>query len=108
MGAAGAQNEHGFAPKAHPVGLDHVQKAAEVGVVAVQLAVPVHDGVHRADGAGPLVHRFTVGDDQLLVGDGHVDGLKGPLLQKLPGLGLGGQGVQLVGILGQQHLVDDL
>lgn len=90
------------------MGLDHVQKAAEVGVVAVQLAVPVHDGVHRADGAGPLVHRFTVGDDQLLVGDGHVDGLKGPLLQKLPGLGLGGQGVQLVGILGQQHLVDDL
>lgn len=47
MRTACTQNQHGFIGKIHTVGLGQVSKARVVGVVTVQLAVPVHNGVHR-------------------------------------------------------------
>ena len=106
-GAAGAQNQHAFALEIHPVLVGQIQKAVVIGVVTVENAVPVHHRVHRADGFGPRLQPGAVGDDQLLVGDGHIDGPEGLFLQKFPCLLLGGQAAQLIAIAAQ-CLVDGL
>ena len=107
MGAAGAQNEHRAPCEIHPVGLAQVGKAGVIGVVAVEQAVFVHDGVHGPDGLGPGVDVGAVFHDQLFVGDGHVDGLEEPLFQKGSCLSLGGQGAEVVAVA-TEHLVDEL
>ena len=66
----------------------------------------MNDGVHRANGLGLGVDLVTVGDDQLLVGNRHIDGGKVPLFHKGSSLCLGGQGNQIIVIPGQL-LVDD-
>ena len=107
MGAAGAENQYGLARKVHAVGTGQVGKPGIVGVITVQPAIPVDDGIHRADGRRFGVDHIAVGDDQLLVGNRHVDGRKVPPLHKSTGLVLGGQRHQLVGII-SDLLVDDL
>ena len=55
VGAAGAEDEDGFARKIDAVGVAQVGKAEIIGVVAVEQAVLVDHSVHRADGLGPGV-----------------------------------------------------
>ena len=97
-GAAAAQDQHRLAPEPHAVPPGQVLEPVVVGVEAQQLAAPVDQRVHRADGRRPGLDLVAVWDDQLFVGDGHVDPLKVPRLQKSAGVRLGGQLVQLVGI----------
>ena len=52
VGAAGAEDEDGPARKIDAVGVAQVGKAEMIGVVAVEQAVLVDHGVHRADGLG--------------------------------------------------------
>ena len=107
VGAAAAQNQHSAAPEPDAVVGRQIGKARVVGVVAVELTSPVHHRVHRADFFRQWVHRVAVGNDQLLVGDGHVDGLEAPGFQKRPGLLLGGQRVQFIGVAAHR-LMDGL
>ena len=82
-------------------------KARIIGVVAVQLAVPVHHGVHRMNAQGLRVNIIAVRDHQLLVGNGHIDGLKIVPFHKIVRFLLGGQRAQIVNIIAD-HLVDHL
>ena len=107
MGAAGAQDEYRLARKFHAVGFAQVGKAQIIGVVAVEQAVFIYHRVHRADGAGAGVDEGAVLHHQLFVGDGHIDGLELPPLQKGAGVCLGGQGAQLVAVPAEQ-LMDSL
>ena len=96
VGAAGAEDQHGFVGKIHAMHLGQIGKAQVIGVVAIELAIPVDDGVDGPDGLGLGVQHIAVGDDQLFVGNGHIDGRKGALLHEGAGLRLGGQGNQFV------------
>ena len=58
--------------------------------VAAELAVLIYNGVHAADAPGLGGELPAVGDDRLLIGDGHVQSLELPPLQKGTKL-LGGQ-----------------
>ena len=107
VGAAGAQNNHRFACKAHAVGIAQVGKAHIIGVIAVEQAVFVHHRVHRPDGLGPRVDVGAVFHHQFLVGDGDIDGLELPLCQEAAGFLFGGQGAKVV-VVAAEHLVDDL
>ena len=107
VGAAGAQDEHGLARKLHAVGFAQVGKAQIIGVVAVEQAVFIDHRVHRADGAGAGVDEGAVLHHQLFIGDGHIDGLELPPLQKGAGVCFGGQGAQLVAVPAEQ-LMDGL
>ena len=107
VGTAGAQNEHGLACKAHAVGVAQVGKAHVISIVSIEQAVFVHHCVHRSDGLGPRVDVGTGFHHQLFVGDGDIDGLELPPMQKRPGLFLRGQRAQVV-VVATEHLVDDL
>ena len=96
---ARTQDQHGLARKIYAVGPSQIGKARVVGVIPIQFPVTVHNRVHRADGLRLRVNDVAVGDDKLLVGDRHVDGRKGALFHKGAGLGLGGQGQQLIGVI---------
>ena len=62
-GAAGAQDEHLLAGKRQSHAADERQHPRQVRVVAHQPAVPVHHGVHRADGPRRLAELVQIGDD---------------------------------------------
>ena len=74
--AAGAQHQHLFAGQHQTHAAYQRQHAGKIRVVAVQLAVPVHHGVHRADGPHRIGQLVQIGDDPLLIGDRHVDARK--------------------------------
>ena len=107
VGAAGAEDEDGPAREIDAVGVTQMGKTEIVGVVAVEQAVLVDDGVHRADGLGPGVDVGAVLHHQPLIGDGDIDGLELPLGEEGPGLLLGGQGAEVVAVAAE-HLVDEL
>ena len=107
MSAAGAEDEDGPAREIDAVGVTQMGKTEIVGVVAVEQAVLVDDGVHRADGLSPGVDVGAVLHHQPLIGDGDIDGLELPLGEEGPGLLLGGQGAEVVAVAAE-HLVDEL
>ena len=71
--AAGAEDQHLFAGQHQPHAAYQRQHAGKIRVVAVQLAVPVHHGVHRADGTRRVGQLVQIGNDPLLVRYRHVD-----------------------------------
>ena len=71
-----------------------------IGVVAVQFAIPVDDGIYRPDGGGFFVDDIQIRHDGLFIGNGNVDALERPGLQKGRQLGRG-QLFQLIIIIGQ-------
>ena len=89
------------------MGRAQVGKAQVIGVIAVEQAVVIDDGVHGPDGLGPGVDEGAVFHDQPLIGQGHVDGLERPLFQERPGIRLRGQGAQVVPVAAE-HFMDEL
>ena len=107
MGAAGAQDQDRAACEIDAMGRAQVGKAQVIGVIAVEQAVVIDDGVHGPDGLGPGVDEGAVFHDQPLIGQGHVDGLERPLFQERPGIRLRGQGAQVVPVAAE-HFMDEL
>ena len=81
-GAAGAEDERLFAGDRNAGSFDQGLQSAEIGVVAAEFAAAVDDGIDGADGFGGFVYLIQIGDDRLLIGDGDIDPLKFPALQK--------------------------
>ena len=71
--AAGAEDQHLFAGQHQTHAAYQRQHTGNIRVVAVQLAVPVHHGVHRADGPRRIGQLIQIGNDPFLIGDCHVD-----------------------------------
>ena len=107
VGAAGAQDQDRAAREIDAMGRAQVGKAQVIGVIAVEQAVVIDDGVHGPDGLGPGVDEGAVFHDQPLIGQGHVDGLERPLFQERPGIRLRGQGAQVVPVAAE-HFMDEL
>ncbi len=107
MGAAGAQNEHSPVLELHTVCIAQVGEAGVIGVVAVEQAVPVDDGVYGVDGPGVGVDVGAVLHDHQLIGDSNIDGPELPPGHKSPDFLFRGQGAQVVPVAAE-HLVDDL
>ena len=71
-GSACAPEQRAFAGGVAAGLFERALEAGDVGVVALQMAVVVDDGVDRADETGGLVEAVHVADDGFLVGDGDV------------------------------------
>ena len=83
-GAAAAQHQGLPALNLDAAFSHQTLKAVGVGIVAVETAVRAADnGVHAADAPGGVRQFGAVGQDGLLVGDGHVDAVPIAVFQKV-------------------------
>ena len=83
-GAAAAQHQGLPALNLDAAFSHQTLKAVGVGIVAVETAVRAADnGVHAADAPGSVRQFGAVGQDGLLVGDGHVDAVPIAVFQKV-------------------------
>ena len=91
-----------------PGGLEQVAEPVVVRVISVESPVRAAEkGVDAADSPGSGGEGITAGHHRLFIGDGHIDGLELPPLQKGAGVCLGGQRAQLVAVPAEQ-LMDGL
>ena len=99
-GAALAQHQGFFLFHIDAVMLQQIAEAVEIRIVAFQPSGPVDDGIYRTDFSCVGIHLIQIGEDSLLVGDGHIQGGEGFFpqenIQFFPG-----QGNQVIGILCQ-------
>ena len=105
-GAAGSQDQDLAPGKIQAKMGNEGPHTAEIRVVSPEPAVPVDDGVHRADGLGCRAQFVQQRDHCLFIGDGHVQAAKGPLFQK--GLQLLGRKLAEVVAVVPDGLVDGL
>ena len=71
--AAGAQHQHLLATHIQTAGADHALEAEIVGIMAGEFAVPADDAIDSAQLFGNGGEGIQIGDDILLIGNGHVD-----------------------------------
>ena len=72
-GAAGSQHKDFSSFDFNAGLLDERLHAVVIGIVAIQSAIPIDNGVYRANPPCYIAHFIQIGDDRLLVGNRHVD-----------------------------------